>query len=138
MGVKGVASALGLTAIAIVAGGCETMMVQSSTWEDDGKPKPDLWCYDFSDYDYGPTPILYLYWRGENAGDIMLANGTEINADYKLEGTDHRWNWGADFQGSYQYAITVGPDNTGHYFDFSLADENGRATSKDLYRCKAL
>ena len=129
---------LGLIAGSIVLGGCETMMVQPSTWEADGKPKPDLWCYDFSDDDYSPTPLLYLYWRGENAGDILLANGTEIQADYGLDGTEHRWNWDPDWEGAYQYAITVSPDNTGRYYNFGLADENGRAENKDLYKCRPL
>ena len=68
---------------------------------------------------------------------IIEVAGTLHVTTYEVQGFNHRWDFGPLTDGGgHTYAFVIEPDGTGRYFDFSLADEDGRVRSSQIYICK--
>jgi len=62
-------------------------------------------------------------------GILFLSNSkSAIYSDYFLRGVKHSWSWD-------DYAITIKPDGTGNYYDFTGVIEGGKIESSDSYKC---
>ena len=67
-------------------------------------------------------------------GTIKVA-GVTHKAVYGVEGFNRRWDfgWAGD---SHTYAFVIKADGMGVYYDFSKADEDGRASASQIFACK--
>ena len=85
------------------------------------------------------TTILTLI-RNDNGTGEVHAGGTITHTDFKMQGLDRRWNWGDNPQrpGRYLYSIVLNLERTAKYYDFSMADDDGIATPKDIFKCEML
>lgn len=56
-------------------------------------------------------------------------------AQVGLSGINFRVDWGPTAKNDvWRYALVIGPTNTS-YFDFSITDENGRASPRESLKC---
>lgn len=58
-------------------------------------------------------------------GIITMPHGTEILAEYKANGLQHRWDWDLQENGYYNQAFVVGLDGLGMYYNFPLGSDGG-------------
>ena len=56
------------------------------------------------------------------SGEVHVAGETQP-AMFHVAGIDRRWDWGADHDGKYQYALVIMPNGDGAYLDFSSKSE---------------
>ena len=69
--------------------------------------------------------------RDQARGTGKIAVGGVIHkTDFQIEGISRRWDWndGED-------AIVIGPSGQGGYYDFRLADDEGRGTASSFFKC---
>ena len=83
---------------------------------------------------YKKENILWLVEWGDKS--YIKVFDERIPATYKMDGLEKRWNWGLDRETfSYDYAITLSPDKTAAYYDFTTSTD-GRAKSSAIYKCE--
>ncbi len=82
---------------------------------------------------YTKENILWLVEWGSKS--YVKVFDERIPARFKMDGLEKRWDWGLDSEFTYNYAITLRPDRTAIYFDFS-ASKDGTAKSKGTYKCE--
>lgn len=83
---------------------------------------------------YTQENILWLVEWGHQS--YIKVFDERIPAKYTMDGLEKRWNWGLDKEDyTYSYAITLGPDRTALYYNFTTS-KDGTAKSKDSYKCK--
>ena len=81
-----------------------------------------------------PEPTIVLTRespRDQARGTGKIAVGGVIHkTDFQIEGISRRWDWndGED-------AIVIGPSGQGGYYDFRLADDEGRGTASSFFKC---
>ncbi len=82
---------------------------------------------------YTKENILWLVEWGDKS--YIKVFDERIPAEYSLDGLEKRWNWGLNKTSlTYKYAITLGPDKTAMYYDFSTST-TGTAKARELYQC---
>jgi len=80
----------------------------------------------------GKENILWLIEAGPDS--YIKVFGERLNARYSMSGLSKRWDWGLASDDSYNYTITLGPDLTASYYDFTGSGD-GRATARQFYKC---
>ena len=68
----------------------------------------------------------------KQSGKIKVA-GTEHLTHYQIQGFDRRWNFGDSKE---SYAFIINPNSYGFYYDFSTADEEGKAGPSQRFECR--
>lgn len=92
-------------------------------------------CYAVTDF--GQADVLVLLTRRKQAdpefefGTVKVA-GIQYTSTFGVRGFNRRWNFS---NGDTNYSFVIEPDGTGRYYDFSRADDNGVATSSQVYEC---
>ena len=91
------------------------------------------YCLDFVYEEKGILLELGYFNDSELAGmGFILYDGgyTGELTSYQRNGTDHRWDWGADLQ----YSFIIKPDGTGLYYDFTNA-KGESIKARGVYKC---
>lgn len=93
---------------------------------------------------------LTLYKAGDR-GKVVLDDIDEIPTHFTVEGLSPRWNWNGedgrswDIESGYRYSIVLGRDGlaglldewTASFYDFKMADKDGRAeSSMTFFGCR--
>ncbi|MBO8450443.1 MAG: hypothetical protein IAA96_04985 [Spirochaetes bacterium] len=63
---------------------------------------------------------------------FILYDGGDIGqmAFFSRDGLDYRWDWGSDMD----YCLTIAPDGTAFYFDFSTVPDGEPAKARDIFQ----
>ena len=69
-------------------------------------------------------------YNASEIGVLFLKDFEPIYNDYFLRGVVHSWSWD-------DYAITIKPDGSGYYYDFTGASDGETKESNDTYKCIA-
>ena len=59
---------------------------------------------------------------------VSLAGGETYLATFQFQGLSRRWDW-------HRYAFVIELNSIGRYYDFTLADEDGRASPRHTFTC---
>ena len=72
---------------------------------------------------------------GMGLGQVLVA-GVTHDAMFSVQGVNRRWdwNWNED-SGSYEDAMVLMPGGKGSYYNFRLADDEGRVTRSSWFEC---
>ena len=62
-------------------------------------------------------------------------NGIVARTKYSVEGLTRRWDWGWQTDNTFDYAVIIGADGWGGYYNFRLS-EDGTAEPSDVFRCE--
>jgi hypothetical protein len=110
----------------VLAGGAAAQSAE--TWE----------CQAFTGWEWADgRPILVVAKHDEkNVGTVSVA-GTVQTAVYSVQGFDRRWDFGPRIGTKrVAYSFVMQPNGHASYFDFSMADDKGRASPRQQFVCK--
>ena len=96
----------------------------------------EVWrCFDFFDEDEDAA-LFKLTRYTEGLGLVQVA-GTINHATFSIQGLDRRWDWDwSEDYSTFRYSIVVRPNGSANYYNFDFADEEGRAESRQIYKCE--
>jgi len=126
------------------ARGCGRSSTAITLTVNDPKPLNDLFeriiehpTVNPSDLDISLLDIVFF----DDQGTVTLAGTDSQKTEFRIEGLDRRWNWGAGLlkdkpKETFRYAFTIEPAGIGRYFDFNFVDEDDKATSRQHYQCE--
>ncbi len=120
------------------ASGPRTIVLDGKTFDEESAGGFVSWtCKD--PFYIGPVRVEVGHFGGEgfkNLGFVLFDGGYEgVLTAYRRAGIERRWNW-EENDTAYHYSFIIKTDGTGLYYDFTIADENGRTGPKDEYDCR--
>ena len=72
---------------------------------------------------------------GMGFGQVLVA-GVSHDAMFSVEGVNRRWNWNPNEDlGGYEDTMVLKPGGKGSYYNFRLADDEGRVTGSSGFEC---
>ena len=98
-------------------------------------------CWYCKDYINGGKTLIEVGIMGSSPkngynGFILYDGGYEGKMTfYYRDGINHRWDWGKDVDGTFDYSFVLKTDGTGSYYDFSSVKAGESKKPSQLFKC---
>lgn len=106
------------------------------TWMEDVQKSSETWrCYKYSEELFSSPAVKLRANYMLDMGNIQPKGLPEQVTEYRIDGLDRRWNWGAGSDGHFKYSFTIGPDGVGRSYNFSESETTAKP-SNIFHECR--